>query len=64
MKLVPNPDFEKGEFELGYIGQPGAILPPPMRFWMKDSLKVMALMRENNWSEIEKLAIPSHIPAP
>jgi hypothetical protein len=63
-KLIPNPDYQKAELQLGYFTGKGSIALPglaPLRFWAKDRRKLNELMLADKWDEVEKLSVPPHI---
>jgi len=65
MKSVPNPEYQDAPFEMTYVPEEAAKkLGPPLRFRWDDAKKVLRLMKAQNYDEILKLSIPSHIDVP
>lgn len=77
--LKPNPEYELCEHEMRWISNPAAKpipalvslksnvptieMPMPLRWRSKDSEAVIKAWNEGRYDDMQKLCVPSHIPA-
>lgn len=66
MTLIPNPEYEHAEIELGWITHPALnpyeFDPYPLRFRLKDNSELTRRLQTSE--EIVSLSVPSHLEVP